>query len=99
MKILISTALPEIIRPPESNAVEIGRTLSLSCLSTGIPDPTVTFFHKAAEIQLDSRIAQLEHFLVITNANENDSGEYYCRVENVAGATQSEPARLVVFSK
>ena len=96
---LLSTALPEIIRPPESNAVEIGRTLTVTCLSTGIPDPIVTFFHKSVEVQLDSRIIQHGHFLVITNADENDSGEYYCTAENVAGVTQSEPARLVVFSK
>ena len=73
--------------------------MSLACLSTGIPDPTVTFFHKAAEIQLDSRVIQHDHFLVITNAGEGDNGEYYCRAENVAGATQSEPARIVIFSK
>ena len=96
---MIFTALPEIIRPPESNAVEIGRTLSLSCLSTGIPDPIVTFFHQLEEIELDSHIIQHGHFLVITNAGESDNGEYYCRAENVAGIVQSESARLVVFSK
>jgi len=37
--------------------------------------------------------------LIITSAEEGDNGEYYCRAENVAGAVESKPARLVVFSK
>lgn len=87
------------MRPPENNAVEVGRTLSLSCLSTGIPDPNVTFFHNSIEVKLDIRIIQQGHFLVITNAGESDSGEYSCIAENVAGVEQSDPARLVIFSK
>ena len=87
------------MRPPESNAVETQRALSLTCVSSGVPSPTVTFFHKSSEVQLDSRVIQQGHFLIITSAEEGDNGEYYCTAENVAGAVQSEPARLVIFSK
>ena len=91
--------MPFIVRPPEDDAAEVGRLLSIKCLSNGIPDPTVTFFHNSIEVQLDFRISQQGHFLVITDARESDSGEYHCTAENVAGAIQSDPARLVIFSK
>ena len=71
----------------------------ISCLSNGIPDPTVTFFHNSIEVEPGLRIVQQEHFLIITDARESDSGDYHCTAENVAGVTQSDPARFVVFSK
>jgi len=73
--------------------------LSLTCISTGIPEPTVTFFRNSVEIKTDTRISQQGFFLIIANVAESDSGEYYCTAENVAGSVQSPPARLVVFSK
>ena len=93
-------APPVIVRPPESNALEKQRPFSLACLSTGIPDPTVTFFHNSIEVELsDDRISQHGHFLVVTDAGESDNGEYYCIAENIAGVDRSDPARIVVFSK
>ena len=92
-------APPVIVRPPESNALEEQRPFSLACVSTGIPDPTVTFYHNSIEVKQSNRISQNGHFLVITDAGKSDSGEYYCIAENIAGVVQSEPARIVVFSK
>jgi len=73
--------------------------LSLACVSTGIPEPTITFFHNSIEIKSDLRISQQGYFLIITNVVESDSGEYYCRAENVAGTVQSPSARLIIFGK
>ena len=87
------------MRAPESVAVEVQRTLSLACVSTGIPDPNVTFFHNSIEVEFDVRVRQVGHFLIIANADDTDSGEYYCRAENIVGNVLSASARLVVFSK
>jgi len=95
----LSPALPTIVRPPEDTAVEVERLVVLNCVSTGIPDPTVTFFHDSSEVQLDSRITKRGHFLIINRALLTDRGEYYCEATNSAGTARSNPATLVVFSK
>ena len=95
----LPAALPIIVRPPEDTAVELDRLVVLNCVSTGIPEPIVTFFHSSSEVQLDNRITQNGQFLIITRAEITDSGEYFCQAVNSAGTAQSSPATLVVFSK
>jgi len=97
--LFLSPALPIIVRPPQDTAVEVERLVVLNCVSTGTPDPTVTFFHDSSEVQLDSRITQRGHFLIINRALLADRGEYFCEATNSAGTVQSSPATLIVFSK
>lgn len=84
---------------PEDNAVEIGRTVRMSCFASGVPVPEIKFYRNDTEVVFDSRVLQIGPFLVITDVTVDDQGTYYCEATNEVGTARSSPATLTVFSK
>ena len=96
-----------IEKSPESDAVEIGGNVQMSCFASGVPAPEIKFYHNDAEVVLDSRVSQIDvnqdgivgSFLVVTNAMAEDDGTYYCEATNIVDTAKSSSAMLIVFSK
>ena len=91
--------MPVFVRPPEDEAIEIDRLVTIPCVSDGVPMPDTTFYVNGDPVGLDSRVIQTGQFLVITRAEPGDDGIYRCTANNSAGSITSAPARLVVFRK
>ena len=91
--------MPVIVRPPENEAIEIDRLVTLPCVSDGVPLPDTTFYMNGNPVGLDSRVTQTGQFLVITRAETGDDGMYSCTANNSAGSITSAPVRLIVFRK
>ena len=91
-----------IEKSPESDAVEIGRNVQMSCFASGVPAPEIQFYHN--DVEVDSHVFQIDFnqvgsFLVITNAMAEDEGTYYCEATNIVDTAKSSSAILIVFSK
>lgn len=91
--------MPVLIRPPEDQAVEIGRLVNIPCVAEGVPMPNITFFVDGSPVELDATVTQAGQFLVITGVEIGDEGMYSCTAQNSAGSITSSPARLIVFRK
>ena len=91
--------LPQIIRPPESAAVQVGDPVMLTCVSQGIPPPTVTFYFNGEEMKEDDLITinDTNHIVTITSVDESHDGEYSCSANSVAGSVESNAVRITVF--
>jgi len=91
--------MPVIIRPPENEAVEIDRLVTIPCVSDGVPVPDVVFHMDGSDVQTNSRVTQAGQFLLITRTEMSDAGMYSCTAKNPAGTITSNSARLIVFRK
>ncbi|XP_050412731.2 neuroglian [Patella vulgata] len=77
---------PTIIRPPEANQVTAeGLSVNISCLTTGKPDPQITWFIEGQQITGGRYITQLNGDLLIQNVTLSDAGNYTCVAENRFG--------------
>ncbi|XP_072442898.1 basement membrane-specific heparan sulfate proteoglycan core protein isoform X5 [Chiloscyllium punctatum] len=74
---------PTVRINPSSTSVSEGEMLELHCQVTGQPEPKVTW-HRAA-VPLTANHQVQGNVLRILRVNPNDTGEYICRAENVAG--------------
>uniref|UniRef100_A0A182QPA6 Basement membrane-specific heparan sulfate proteoglycan core protein n=1 Tax=Anopheles farauti TaxID=69004 RepID=A0A182QPA6_9DIPT len=74
------------IYPNEPQTLKVGESVRLSCrASAGIPYPTITWVRKD-RMPLSSRfVNDAEGVITLREATLQDSGEYECRAENVAG--------------
>ena len=99
---LLSVAvLPEIIRPPEAATVQTGDPVMLTCVSEGIPPPTVTFYFNDEEMKEDNliQINATNHIATITKVDKTHEGEYSCRANSTAGSVESDTIRITVFGE
>ena len=96
---LFVSVLPEIVRPPESTAVQTGDPVMLTCVSEGIPPPTVTFYFNDEETKEDDLITinATSHIMIITIVDKSYEGEYRCSATNVAGSVESNSVTIIVF--
>ena len=70
--------------------MSIGDSVVLQCLSTGAPRPSITWF-KDSDIVVKSGhvvFAESGQFLVIAEAEFQDSGSYACEATNSQGTVQ-----------
>ncbi|XP_022235403.1 tyrosine-protein kinase transmembrane receptor Ror2-like [Limulus polyphemus] len=90
---------PFVEKGPSNKTVVIGETVIFSCLTSGDPQPSVSWqrdgrsihHHGHATFQvLDSGALMLE------NVGEADEGDYHCIARNDKGVQYSETARLDV---
>jgi len=97
--LLFVTVPPQIIRPPENVAVQIGDPVLLTCVSEGVPPPTVTFYFDDEEIKEDEliKLNASSHVITITQADKSHEGVYTCSANNAAGSNESDPIRITVF--
>ena len=102
-KILFPVLQEDFRMMPMSSKVAQGEMAVLKCLAPrGFPEPKTTWFKNGAYLDPASskRIRQTETgSLVIRDAENSDTGEYFCRAENLVGARDSDVARLSVHSK
>ena len=80
---------PTILTPPQDTAVGEGRTTSFTCLTVGIPPPTVQWFVGTQRVGEGS-------VLTITDVDSSMAGTYTCGASNAA-ASATASAILVVF--
>ena len=96
---LFVSVLPEIVRPPKSTAVQTGDPVMLTCVSEGIPPPTVTFYFNDEEMKEDDLITinTTSHIMSITRVDNSHEGAYRCSATNVAGSVESNSVTITVF--
>ena len=98
---MLVSVLPEIVRPPESTTVQADDSLTLTCVSEGVPPPTITFYFNDEEIKEDDLVIinATSHTLTITKVDTSHEGEYRCSASNVAGSVESNSVTITVFGK
>ena len=71
--------MPSSIQEIQSETVNEGENMTLYCMASGIPPPSVSWIKAGS----DQRFNGTE--LVFTNINRNEAGEYRCEVSNECG--------------
>ncbi|KFM66888.1 Tyrosine-protein phosphatase Lar, partial [Stegodyphus mimosarum] len=82
---------PKFMRQPNMQGIEKGRSALLPCQVEGDPEPTVKWLKDM--IPLDMTIPRFSlvqgYSLQITDAEEEDQGNYECMAENIHGSALS----------
>ncbi|UYV73143.1 PTPRD [Cordylochernes scorpioides] len=89
---------PTIVQQPAMTGVEKGRSATLPCLAEGSPDPVIRWHKDMSPLDMTvSRYAIVQGgSLQISDAEEDDQGEYECVAENSLGTSFSNVAMLYV---
>ncbi|XP_035661593.1 myosin light chain kinase, smooth muscle-like [Branchiostoma floridae] len=101
---MIQGESPNIAQMLESQAVEEGGAAKLNIITSGTPEPTVTWLFGGVELKGDARrkisvdSATGSHLLMIQQVQEADSGDYTARVENDFGITECT-AQILVYPR
>ena len=82
----------EIIQMPQSQAMQEGKTLVLSCRTRGLPDIRYRWVKDDIEIPGANRSD-----LVLSSVRMEDFGRYFCRVWDKSGSVTSDIAEVDVF--
>ncbi|XP_045166223.2 neuroglian-like isoform X1 [Mercenaria mercenaria] len=91
---------PTIIKPPPaSRKVAESKSVTLDCLVTGKPDPTVTWYR-------DQSLITGGRFQILPNGNLHiekvvmaDAGDYRCRAKNIYGEVTSSTCKTQIRRK
>ncbi|XP_019626721.1 PREDICTED: muscle M-line assembly protein unc-89-like [Branchiostoma belcheri] len=99
---LVHGESPNFAQMLESQAVEEGTVAKLEIVTSGTPEPTVTWLFGGVELQADARrqisVDARSHRLVIQQVQEADSGEYTARVQNDFGIAACT-AQILVYPR
>ncbi|XP_076248599.1 peroxidasin [Calliopsis andreniformis] len=89
---------PRIMTGPQDVEVRIGGTITFTCEVVGNPTPEIKWMRDSNEVSPDGDryIIQDDGTLVITDATEQDTGEYECLAKSEMGSTKSRSARAVI---
>ncbi|XP_077498217.1 peroxidasin isoform X2 [Amblyomma americanum] len=90
---------PRIVQEPQTQEVERGDAVNLTCKADGAPRPHIYWTHNGLDVFSGVRggIDILEDgSLVIRSAKEDHEGTYQCRAENAAGSVTSRSVQLRV---
>lgn len=90
--IYISSTDLEIIQMPQSQAIQEGKKLVLSCRTRGLPDVRYRWVKDDVEIPGANRSD-----LVLEPVGIQDFGRYFCRVWDKSGSVISDTAYIDVF--
>lgn len=88
---LLYSEPPHFVRPMRSEvAVSIGDSVVLQCLSSGAPMPSITWFKDGSIVVHSGHVvfAMSGQYLVIPEAEEEDSGSYACEATNSQGTVR-----------
>lgn len=104
---LLVTAPPIWVKEPFDQQIELGSTVSLDCLATGNPVPTVSWskLNKILDgqdnyvlILPDSRIKQFRNgTLALSDIRKDDEGHYRCLVSSEVGQNISKMIVVSVY--
>lgn len=83
---------------PQDAEVRLGGTISLTCEVIGDPAPEVKWMRDSNEVSADGNryVIQDDGTLVISDATEQDTGDYECVARSEMGSTKSRIARAVI---
>uniref|UniRef100_T1JH06 Titin n=1 Tax=Strigamia maritima TaxID=126957 RepID=T1JH06_STRMM len=80
---------PKIVEPPKSTTSKVDEPARLSAKVTGVPPPTVSWFHNGKKLEdtKEHRITQVDEIFSINFplVQKTDEGEYTLRAENNSG--------------
>ena len=103
---LIPTVVPQILDPPDNLTVVEYQDATFSCLATGRPRPTITWFRLSDMTQLQSSadftIQDMEigdrerrNNLTIIGTKPSDAGDYFCMAVNEPGIDMDQATLTV----
>lgn len=86
---------------PTSTRVEKGHQTELRCVApVGLPPPRIYWLRNGQALQTDtSIIVTSEGHLLISQAQEHDTGNYTCVAENIAAKRTANPAQVTVYGE
>ena len=87
---------------PQDTTLSVGSTAMLRCRPPrGEPEPQVTWTLNGLPVSLsDPRVSmQGNGNLIIERVRKNESGEYVCKAQNLAGEKKSSPVQLTVLGR
>ncbi|XP_076171397.1 peroxidasin [Ptiloglossa arizonensis] len=89
---------PRIMNGPQDVEVRLGGTMSFTCEVIGDPAPEIMWMRDSNEVSADGSryVIQDDGTLVISDATEQDTGEYECVARSEMGSTKSRKARAVI---
>lgn len=99
---LLYPEAPYFLRPIRSEVVAaIGDSVVLQCLSGGAPMPSITWFKDGSIITNSGHVvfAMAGQYLVIAEAEEEDSGIYACEAANSQGTVRQRTELSVETGK
>ena len=75
----------------------VNTSITIQCLTSGVPTPTVTWTKDGEQILSDGRYTvQDDGSLLISDASEEDSAQYTCTADSVAGKDRVSSAVKIV---
>ena len=99
----ISSVRPVVVsNPMPVNVTRIQDNITLTCSATGFPAPSITWFHNDTVVMASPRIVsirsryEISSTLTITNANTNDTGDYFCNITSTVGTVSTSVALVLV---
>lgn len=86
---------------PASTQVEIGQQMELRCVApNGLPPPRIYWLRGGQPLQTDTSIlVSSEGHLLIGQARAQDTGNYTCVAENIAGKRLAPQALIRVYGE
>ena len=87
---------------PHPQSVEVGKQVEMRCIPpAGEPPPDVYWLKNNVKIEPADKnvILSKEGHLLIGEAKLQDTANYTCVAENIAGKRQSDPAMLTVYGE
>ena len=102
MVMITYVALPVITRHPNKNGSITeaeGEDVMLKCVANGTGTLNYQWMRKSGPLPKNIRITNTGQKLTINNITVNDSGQYYCKVDNGGESVSSEEVQVIVKSK
>jgi hypothetical protein len=90
-EVQIASVLPSFSVQPQSQAINVGDTVTLSGVASGLPAPSLQWYFNGAPLAGSTGSSY-----TIANAALTDAGSYYAVASNTAGHTQSQAAGVTV---
>ncbi|XP_076677332.1 peroxidasin [Andrena cerasifolii] len=89
---------PRIMNGPQDVEVRLGGTMSFTCEVIGDPPPEIMWMRDSNEVSPDGNryVVQSDGTLVISDATEQDTGDYECVARSEMGSTKSRKARALI---
>ena len=66
----------------------MGESVTFTCVVSGIPTPTVTWYHNGTQLSAGGVISISDNTLNISSLTVGHTGMYQCFANNVVGSTQ-----------